>query len=45
MTRSVGVVVPTRGDRPAWLREAVDAVLAQDYAGVLKRFFATRRIR
>lgn len=35
MTRSVGVVVPTRGDRPAWLREAVDAVLAQDYAGEL----------
>lgn len=28
---SVGVVIPTRGDRPAHLRAAVRAVLAQDY--------------
>ncbi|MEO3872499.1 glycosyltransferase family A protein [Nonomuraea sp. B12E4] len=35
MTPSVGVVVPTRGDRPAQLREAVAAVLAQDYPGRL----------
>ncbi|RSN08466.1 glycosyl transferase [Nonomuraea sp. WAC 01424] len=30
---SVGVVIPTRGDRPGPLREAVAAVLAQDYPG------------
>ncbi|MEV5497905.1 glycosyltransferase [Nonomuraea fuscirosea] len=35
MTPSVGVVVPTRGDRPGPLREAVAAVLAQDHAGRL----------
>ncbi|MGI5286816.1 glycosyltransferase family 2 protein [Nonomuraea polychroma] len=37
MTRlpSVGVVIPTRGDRPGPLREAVEAVLAQDYPGEL----------
>lgn len=37
MTRlpSVGVVIPTRGDRPGPLREAVAAVLAQDYEGEL----------
>jgi glycosyltransferase involved in cell wall biosynthesis len=29
----VGVVIPTRGDRPGLLREAVAAVLAQDYPG------------
>ncbi|TDD12675.1 glycosyltransferase family 2 protein [Nonomuraea diastatica] len=33
MTRSVGVVIPTRGNRPAQLREAVEAVLAQDHPG------------
>ncbi|MGN9840710.1 glycosyltransferase family 2 protein [Nonomuraea sp. H19] len=33
--RSVGVVIPTRGDRPGPLREAVEAVLAQDYPGRL----------
>ncbi|MGW4409136.1 glycosyltransferase family 2 protein [Nonomuraea sp. NPDC004702] len=32
---SVGVVIPTRGDRPELLREAVAAVLAQDYPGRL----------
>ncbi|MGP3957414.1 glycosyltransferase family 2 protein [Nonomuraea sp. 3N208] len=32
---SVGVVIPTRGDRPGPLREAVEAVLAQDYEGEL----------
>ncbi|MEV4175601.1 glycosyltransferase family 2 protein [Nonomuraea sp. NPDC049709] len=32
---SVGVVIPTRGDRPGPLREAVEAVLCQDYAGEL----------
>ncbi|MEV0380641.1 glycosyltransferase [Nonomuraea sp. NPDC050643] len=32
---SVGVVIPTRGDRPARLREAVEAALAQDYPGEL----------
>jgi glycosyltransferase involved in cell wall biosynthesis len=31
---SVGVVIPTRGDRPAWLREAVQGALAQDHPGV-----------
>ncbi|MFC5817023.1 glycosyltransferase family 2 protein [Nonomuraea harbinensis] len=30
---SVGVVICTRGDRSEWLREAVQGVLAQDYAG------------
>ncbi|NBE93661.1 glycosyltransferase family 2 protein [Nonomuraea sp. KC401] len=35
MTRSVGVVIPTRGNRPAQLREAVEAVLAQDHTGGL----------
>ncbi|MEV4566879.1 glycosyltransferase family A protein [Nonomuraea sp. NPDC049419] len=37
MTRlpSVGVIIPTRGDRPTELREAVEAVLAQQYAGPL----------
>ncbi|TDC00970.1 glycosyltransferase [Nonomuraea longispora] len=35
MTRSVGVVIPTRGNRPAQLREAVEAVLAQDHSGGL----------
>ncbi|MFC4008324.1 glycosyltransferase family 2 protein [Nonomuraea purpurea] len=35
MSRSVGVVIPTRGDRPAQLREAVTGVLAQDYPGRL----------
>ncbi|NJP89674.1 glycosyltransferase family 2 protein [Nonomuraea sp. FMUSA5-5] len=33
---SVGVVIPTRGDRPALLRQAVDAVLLQNYAGELQ---------
>ncbi|MFG1700920.1 glycosyltransferase family 2 protein [Nonomuraea sp. NPDC049309] len=33
---SVGVVIPTRGDRPGQLREAVEAVLAQRYAGPLE---------
>ncbi|WP_043628716.1 glycosyltransferase family 2 protein [Nonomuraea candida] len=32
---SVGVVIPTRGDRPLPLREAVEAVLVQDYPGEL----------
>ncbi|MEU1392987.1 MULTISPECIES: glycosyltransferase family 2 protein [unclassified Nonomuraea] len=32
---SVGVVIPTRGDRPELLREAVAAVLAQDCPGRL----------
>ncbi|SEG99109.1 Glycosyl transferase family 2 [Nonomuraea solani] len=32
---SVGVVIPTRGDRPVQVREAVEAVLAQDYPGEL----------
>lgn len=32
---SVGVVIPTRGDRPALLREAVRGVLAQEYRGEL----------
>ncbi|WP_049557182.1 glycosyltransferase [Nonomuraea sp. SBT364] len=31
MSRPVGVVIPTRGDRPALLREAVLAALAQDH--------------
>ncbi|TDE40459.1 glycosyltransferase [Nonomuraea mesophila] len=35
MTPSVGVVIPTRGNRPAQLREAVEAVLAQDHTGRL----------
>ncbi|NRQ34438.1 glycosyltransferase [Nonomuraea sp. NN258] len=35
MTRSVGVVIPTRGDRPAQLGQAVRAVLDQRYAGPL----------
>jgi glycosyltransferase involved in cell wall biosynthesis len=35
MTPSVGVVVPTGGDRPELLREAVHAVLSQDYPGDL----------
>ncbi|TMR06828.1 glycosyltransferase [Nonomuraea turkmeniaca] len=37
MTRlpSVGVVIPTRGDRPGLLREAVEAALGQDYEGEL----------
>ncbi|GAA2211297.1 hypothetical protein GCM10009850_067560 [Nonomuraea monospora] len=35
MSPSVGVVIPTRGDRPALLRQAVDAVLRQDYPGEL----------
>lgn len=35
MTRSVGVVIPTRGDRPRQLREAAAAVLAQHYPGPL----------
>ncbi|TDC92314.1 glycosyltransferase [Nonomuraea deserti] len=35
MTRSVGVVIPTRGNRPAQLREAVEAVLAQHHSGGL----------
>ncbi len=30
---SVGVVIPTRGDRPAQLRAAVEAALTQDYTG------------
>jgi glycosyltransferase involved in cell wall biosynthesis len=34
--RSVGVVIPTRGDRPGRLREAVEAVLAQDHPGELQ---------
>ncbi|MGW0804162.1 glycosyltransferase family 2 protein [Nonomuraea sp. NPDC002799] len=38
MTRSVGVVIPTCGDRPRHLREAVEAVLAQDYPGKLRVF-------
>ncbi|MFC5830525.1 glycosyltransferase family 2 protein [Nonomuraea insulae] len=33
MSPSVGVVIPTRGDRPGPLREAVAAVLSQDYPG------------
>ncbi len=33
MSLSVGVVIPTRGDRPAQLRAAVEAALTQDYAG------------
>ncbi|MEV0823512.1 glycosyltransferase family 2 protein [Nonomuraea rubra] len=36
MSPSVGVVIPTRGDRPALLRQAVDAVLLQDYPGELQ---------
>ncbi|NUO99102.1 MAG: glycosyltransferase family 2 protein [Nonomuraea sp.] len=32
---SVGVVIPTRGDRPGLLREAVEAALTQDYPGPL----------
>ncbi|SDJ52052.1 Glycosyl transferase family 2 [Nonomuraea maritima] len=32
---SVGVIVPTRGDRPESLREAVTAVLEHDYPGEL----------
>ncbi|WP_336207954.1 glycosyltransferase family 2 protein [Nonomuraea sp. LPB2021202275-12-8] len=32
-TLSVGVVIPTRGDRPQELRTAVQAALAQEYAG------------
>ncbi|MGP3931398.1 glycosyltransferase family 2 protein [Nonomuraea sp. KM88] len=36
MTPSVGVVIPTRGNRPAQLREAVAAVLAQDHPGGLR---------
>ncbi|MEO3887993.1 glycosyltransferase family 2 protein [Nonomuraea sp. B5E05] len=36
MTPSVGVVIPTRGNRPAQLREAVEAVLAQDHPGGLR---------
>ncbi|MEV4577201.1 glycosyltransferase [Nonomuraea jabiensis] len=35
MTPSVGVVIPTRGDRPAQLREAVESALAQDFPGRL----------
>ncbi|MFG6194988.1 glycosyltransferase family 2 protein [Nonomuraea sp. JJY05] len=35
MSPSVGVVIPTRGDRPAQLREAVESALAQDYPGRL----------
>ncbi|MEV1169373.1 glycosyltransferase family 2 protein [Nonomuraea sp. NPDC049784] len=35
MTPSVCVVVPTRGDRPAQLREAVESALSQDYPGSL----------
>ncbi|MFI7636661.1 glycosyltransferase family 2 protein [Nonomuraea sp. NPDC049400] len=35
MTPSVGVVIPTRGDRAALLREAVESALAQDYPGRL----------
>ncbi|KAB8191120.1 glycosyltransferase [Nonomuraea phyllanthi] len=35
MTPSVGVVIPTRGDRPAQLCEAVESALAQDYPGRL----------
>ncbi|MET7328560.1 glycosyltransferase [Nonomuraea sp. NPDC005650] len=35
MTPSVGVVIPTRGDRPAQLREAVESALAQSYPGRL----------
>lgn len=34
-TPSVGVVIPTRGDRGDWLREAVRGALAQEYAGEL----------
>ncbi|MEU4230220.1 glycosyltransferase family 2 protein [Nonomuraea sp. NPDC026600] len=33
MSPSVGVVIPTRGDRPEQLRAATRAVLAQDYPG------------
>ncbi|MFC4122194.1 glycosyltransferase family 2 protein [Nonomuraea zeae] len=33
--RSAGVVIPTSGNRPRRLREAVEAVLAQDYPGEL----------
>ncbi|WP_182899840.1 glycosyltransferase family 2 protein [Microbispora sp. H10830] len=33
MRPSVGVVVPTRGDRPGPLRAALTGVLAQEYAG------------
>ncbi|MEV0614926.1 glycosyltransferase [Nonomuraea sp. NPDC050404] len=33
---SVGVVIPTRGTRPRQLREAVQAVLVQDYPGELE---------
>lgn len=33
MSPSVGVVIPTRGDRPGPLREAVAAVLGQDHPG------------
>ncbi|GAA4925391.1 glycosyltransferase involved in cell wall biosynthesis [Nonomuraea thailandensis] len=36
MSPSVGVVIPTRGDRPSLLRQAVDAVLLQDYPGELQ---------
>ncbi|MFI7452653.1 glycosyltransferase family 2 protein [Nonomuraea sp. NPDC049714] len=32
---SVGVVIPTRGDRPAHLRAAVEAALTQDYEGTV----------
>ncbi|MEU8362040.1 glycosyltransferase [Nonomuraea sp. NPDC048882] len=35
MTPSVGVIVPTRGDRRGPLREAVAAVLGQEHAGRL----------
>ncbi|MDH2428748.1 glycosyltransferase family A protein [Sphaerisporangium sp. TRM90804] len=33
MTPTIGVVIPTRGDRPASLREALAAVLAQRHPG------------
>lgn len=33
MSASVGVVIPTRGDRPEQLRAAARAVLTQDYPG------------
>ncbi|GAA3258331.1 glycosyltransferase family 2 protein [Nonomuraea helvata] len=35
MTPSVGVVIPTRGDRPAQLREAVESALCQEHPGRL----------
>jgi glycosyltransferase involved in cell wall biosynthesis len=36
VTHSIGVVIPTRGDRPDLLRAATRAVLAQRYAGPVR---------